>query len=295
MTSDDLIKIKNNISEFIEKFDFEIKKINEFVGLFKSNALNLKTIKKRKHFPFSEYMKNDFNDEITEYSLNKIRIHFGRTKLNSNINKKNHSVLNNNVEYPHSYSLMDGGPEFHKKLLLTELDCIINRIKYFKFNIKPLTRVIDDILNQNPVNMQDLKALNIYKNDKKNKDEFYNVLCSQVLDKTYDFYETYKIKFQRVYYINHVPPGSFVDKKGGKVKIANCYIVAYKDEKWNIFFDYYEPFTLSQYGYYEKKSDMIKKFNESNNANINNVCNIILNNNEIITSYNTSKITSQTY
>lgn len=61
------------------------------------------------------------------------------------------------------------------------------------------------------------------------------------------------------------------NKKNNTVKICNCYVIAKgNDDLWNIFYDY-DSTIVSKFG------NLIDKFNQSKNVNINNIINIISN------------------
>lgn len=291
MTSIDLKKLKDDISEILNKFDNKIIEISKLISEFKNGTLNPHLRKKRKHFPFSQYMEKNFDNQITEYTINKVRFHFDGTKLDSKTNEREHSVLNSNYNHSvaHSYSLLDSKPEQHKKLLLNQLNCMLNRLENYKEILRSITMCIDDILNETQT--KDVNKLHIYQKNKEKYDASYETLLEQVVNKTDIFNTRNSTSFEYVSYINYIPVGSFIDENGGKVKIANCYVLACdKKNIWNILFDYYEPFVTSVIGMNGAKSTRIKEFNNLKNANINNMLNIIQNSSSIIQTYYTSNI-----
>ena len=207
-----------------------------FIESFKNQQINNKPVKWKKHAPLSEY-----NDTI-EYILkdnDKILIKFGR---NQKIGQYN---IYNNCDYngkePHSFSFSEKSLNDHKLYIIKKIEEHIN-------NMESQFHVLQQKHRNNMHN---------------SVTEYY---CSNIkIKKDYkkEFKKTCNIDYEEIY-ILQLRPQAFIQIKGKKLQVATSYVIAFNNNKWNIFFDInYDLFNNDD-------STVIQKFNEDESRKITN-------------------------
>ncbi|ARF11870.1 hypothetical protein Klosneuvirus_3_5 [Klosneuvirus KNV1] len=212
----------------------------ELIRRLENGNFQVKALKWKKHLPFSEY-----NDEIEnmEISEEMVKIKF---KGNQNINTF-HKYLNKNQQQGHSYS-------FSSCNIFEHRDHIITQLKTYKNRLDLDEKLLKDIKNK--LNNDILTPADLITHP--------NTIEDFIIDKTNDYNMDYGTSYNNVYIVNICPIGAFVKdqviNKHTNTKIATSYILAYGNNKWNIFFDVYYDFShLNQRPSLYK---LIHKFNE---------------------------------
>lgn len=240
-------KISSTDKQLYNKlFNLRLVKLNEqqhiiesILENFKLQDLNKRQKKSKKHMPFADISLLDAkhikkilhnNNGIIQEEI-KIQnfSNNGIVEIKFNNNDKPLKYLNNkhNCPKPHSYTFSMAPLAYHANMIINQMNVYLNRIKYI---YKP-------VLEKYAINIKNEEILEA----KQITDQKLELLCKDVTSYYNEKYEknnpTY---FKKVYLLNLYPQNSFVDTCEG-TKIANCYIIALgNNNKWNIFFDYYD-------------------------------------------------------
>lgn len=246
--------MKQNILKIIniDKLNQYLDIINRLVNIINNDTFNLKLKKKKKHFPL-----------ICDYDL----IYFKNDIIY--IKHKNSTKENSYLNTPYSFTLSTLSIDEHKQNLIRGLNNSRFILELYKTQV--------DIEYQSCIN--NTLTYEMYVNFRRliqyDYSDGYSEFC---LEKTREFNKQTGIIYDQVYYINLCPPFAIYENK-----IANCYVLAYKDNKWNIFFEYTKYFsTLGDRPGLDKQ---IHEFNNNNHVTPNNLFNIIRNMASIITDY----------
>jgi len=236
------LKITNN----------HIAELEQIYNNFGNQKLNIAAEKRKKHTPFAKY--DDYNIERKTIKDNMVEILFS-TNPDPRVNE--HTYINSSYHYsvPHSYSL-------YKSNLIELKEQLLSHMKIYMNNLKFMKSYYENIINK-------------YENNQLNESEkahmYYNN-CAELelffLEKTEYFNNKYlgnKSKgYDVVYIINQYPHWCFIDTNKG-TKIANCFAIAYGNNKWNIFFDYFDKIEgFNSLCGRRHMHDMIIDFNKNN-------------------------------
>lgn len=237
-------KIHKKTFKSIRKHANEIKLTTDLINEFSNGILNNKGRKSRDHMPFSD----SNNIEYVKYVDNMIHIKF------KNSPKEDYYYLNDNQEDINSYSLSTCNNEKHRDLIIQGLQMYCNRLKINKDILeKTLQKIYDKTITT-------LDCMDYHFEIEKFK-----------IDVTEKYKSGNRFMYIKAYIINVFPSYTFIHngKKNNKknlTKIATSYIIALGDNnKWNIFFDINDVFTLE---YKPSLYEVIKKFNDDDTKSV---------------------------
>jgi hypothetical protein len=227
---------QNKLCKLIKIYNKEINSMKIFIELFKTQPINNKPVKWKKHAPLSEY-----NDTI-EYILtdnDKILIKFERNQKIGQYTTYNNSDYNG--KEPHSFSFSEKSLNDHKIY-------IIDKIKEY---INSMELIYDELCRKHKNNMHHLVP----------EYDSSNINIKIKKDYKKEFKKTCNIDYEKIYILG-LRPQAFIQIKGKKLQVATSYIIAFNNNKWNIFFDInYDLFN-------NHDSTVIQKFNEDESRKI---------------------------
>ena len=226
---------QNKLCKLIKIYNKEINSMKIFIELFKTQPINNKPVKWKKHAPLSEY-----NDTI-EYILtdnDKILIKFERNQKIGLYHTYNNCDYNG--KEPHSFSFSEKSLIDHKMYIIKKIEEYINYMEsYYELCQKHRNNMHHLVPEYDGSNIE----IKINKDYKK------------------EFKKTCNIDYEEIY-ILQLRPQAFIQIKGKKLQVATSYVIAYNNNKWNIFFDInYDLFN-------NHDSTVIQKFNEDESRKI---------------------------